>query len=263
VSAAAAVMLLVGAVAVLAPDNTPSALAEVHDAAAATADADTGRVQTTFTLDHQGTPDQGTLSGAFEAVYNGRDLGFSLGFDELPDEVGPEMLAELPAVDDIRLVDDVIYVEQGGQWMAIDTDGLLGSMVNRLVDPRTVLDTIQGLTETTEIGSAEIDGADTTHYRSVVDLADESLSQSGWMAFEGMAIEAEGEVTIDLYVDGDGVLRRFDLSGEVREPVEGGESGVFEVITTFTDIGADLQVEAPEGAVPFNPMDEMFEELDE
>jgi hypothetical protein len=264
VASAAAVLLLVGAVAVLAPDSTPSALAEVQGAAAATADADSGRIETTFTLRYEGMADgagggEGTLTGDFEAAYNGSDLGFSLRLGELPPEIGAEMVEGMPSVEDVRLVDDVIYVQQGGQWMAIDTDGLLGEMVARFVDPRTVLDTVQSLTETTEIGPAEIDGLDTTHYRSIVDLGDESLAQSGWLAFDGVGVEADGEVTIDLYVDGDGVLRRFDLSGDVRDPAGGG-SGTFEVTTAFTDIGADIRIEVPDGAVPFNPMEDLLQD---
>jgi len=262
VASAAAVLLLVGAVAVLAPDSTPSALAEVQGAAVATADADSGRIESTFTLDYEGLadaagPGEGTLTGDFEAAYNGSDLGFSLRLGELPPEIGAEMVEGMPSVEDVRLVDDVIYVQQGGQWMAIDTDGLLGEMVARFIDPRTVLDTVQSLTETTEIGPAEIDGLDTTHYRSMVDLGDEPLAQSGWLAFDGVGVEADGEVTIDLFVDGDGVLRRFDLTGDVRDPAGGG-SGTFEVTTAFTDIGGDIRIEAPQGAVPFNPMEDLL-----
>ena len=44
------VLLLVGGLLVFSPDSTPSAVATVHSAAAATAGADTGRISTTFAL---------------------------------------------------------------------------------------------------------------------------------------------------------------------------------------------------------------------
>lgn len=166
----------------------------------------------------------------------------------------------LPALDDIRLVDDVAYVQQGGQWLAVDTGGLLGDLVVRYVDPRTVLDTVQDLTETTEIGPVDVDGVATTQYQSVIDLGDETLAQSGWLAFDGMNAEVDGEVTVDLFVDEAGVLHRFDLSGDLASADGQDGSATFEVSTTFTDLGDDVSIEAPEGAEVFDPLAEAFED---
>ncbi len=262
VAVAAAVLLLVGAVTVLAPDNTPAAVAQVRAAAATTADADTGRITSTFEVTYDDAELSDAAGGTVEVTYAGGDLGLSVDVDQVPDELGADADEFLPALDDIRLVDDVAYVQQDGTWIAVDTGGLLGDVVVDLIDPRTVLDTVQGLTEATEVGPAEVGGVATTRYRSVIDLGDETLGQSGWLAFEGMDIDAEGEITIDLYVsdgaDGE-TLRRFDLSGDIQAPE--GEDGTasFEIVTLFTDLGADLTIEAPDGAIAFDPLAEAFE----
>lgn len=262
VAVAAAVLLLVGAVTVLSPDNTPAAVAEVRAAAATTADADTGRITSTFQLTYDDAELSDAAGGTVEVTYVGGDLGLSVDVDQVPDELGSEADEFLPALDDIRLVDDVAYVQQGGTWIAIDTGGLLGDIVVDLVDPRTVLDTVQELTEATEVGPAEIDGVATTQYRSVIDLGDETLGQSGWLAFDGMDVDADGEIAVDLYVsDGDDgeILRRFDLTGDIQAPEGEDGSATFEIVTLFTDLGADLTIEAPDGAVAFDPLADAFD----
>jgi hypothetical protein len=259
VGAAAAVLLLVGGLLVFAPDNTPSAVATVHSAASTTLEADTARITTDFTLAGSDGIDEGQVTGRFDAAYSDDDLSFSVDFSQFQFE-GPE---EGPTPDDIpiseaRLVDDILYAEMDGQWLAVDTEGLFGNIVNQFVDPRTVLETVQELSATTEIGPADIDGVATTHYQSIVDLGDETLSQSGWMAFEGVAVDAEGEVTIDLFVDENGVLRQLNLSGDVRDGENSAETGTFEVATHFYDIGADFTIEAPEGVEPIDALQGLF-----
>ncbi len=256
VGAAAAVLLLVGGLLVFSPDSTPSAVATVHSAAAATAGADTGRISTTFALQgrQEGTVER--FEGRVDASYAGSNVMLSLQVDEQPDDLG---LDELP-FSDARLVDDVLYVDGGDQWMAVDTEGFLGDLVGQFIDPRVVLETVQELTDATEVGSATIDGVATTHYQSIVDLGDETLAQSGWMAFEGVPIDAEGEVTVDLYVGADGVLNRLDLSGDVQDSGDSGDSGTFEVSMTFFDIGSDITIEAPADAVVVSPLEGMLQQ---
>ena len=61
----------------------------------------------------------------------------------------------------------------------------------------------------------------------------------------------------------DGVLRRFDIEGQIQAPEGETGQGTFEVSTTFSDLGADLTVEAPEGAVVFDPLADGFGQDDE
>jgi hypothetical protein len=255
-SAAAAVLLLVGGLLVFSPDNTPSAVAAVHSAAASTADADSARVTTTWVLDGTDGVDEQNIIGQFDAAYSGENMMFTVDIAEQNISEFPE---ELPVTEG-RLVDDVLYVDFDGQWFAIDTEGLIGETFADIVDPRVVLDTVQGLTETEEVGAVTIDGVETTHYQSVVDLGEESLVKSGWLAFDGLEVDTDGEVTIDLYVADDGVLRQFDLTGNIEDTTGTGESGTFDVSTRFYDIGADITVEAPADVETVDPLQGLFGE---
>lgn len=255
--AAAAVLVLFGGLLVFSPDNTPSAVATVRAAAAAAADADTGRIETTFTASGTDGEESGAVEGSFEASYAGSDIAFSVNVETTEGEAAE--LGELP-VNEVRLVDDVIYVNESDRWLAVDTDGLLGQMVTDFVDPRSVLETVQEITETTEVGSATIDGVETTQYQSVIDLADETLSESGWLGFEGAGIDADGEITVDLYVDNAGILRQFDIGGDLQDSGDTSGNGTFNVTTRFFDIGADITIEAPADVEVFDPLQGLFED---
>ncbi len=264
IATAAAVVLLVASVAVLAPRNTPSALAEVQSAAEAAASAETGRIEVTFAVSHTGSEIDERASGEIDVVFAGDDYAISMSLGEVTGMSGSEFDEIMPVIDDIRIVDDVFYIEEmEGQWIGIESGGMFGQMVGDEIDPRTTVDPIQDLSEAEEVGTVEIDGVETTHYRSVVDLGDESLSQSGWSGFEEIDVEVEGEMTIDIYVDGDGVLRGFDVTGDIRDPngVEG--AGTVELSTRLLDLGADLTVEVPEGAEIFDPFAELMEGLED
>lgn len=255
VSAAAAVLLMVGGLLVFAPSNTPSAVAAVHSAAAA-ADADTGRITTTLSVEGTHEGDEESHVGGFEVAYSGSDVAFSIDPGESTSSSGFDA-GDLP-LNEGRLVDDVLYFNDGDVWRSLDTDGLLGQMVADFVDPRTVLEKVQELTEVTEVGETTIDGETVTHYQSVVDLGDESLTQSGWLGFGAGELEGEGEgeITVDIYVGEDDILNRLDLTGEVEE---GTDSGTFEVTMLVTDVGSDITIEAPADAIAFDPLSMMGE----
>jgi hypothetical protein len=250
VAVAAAVIVLLGGVLVFAPDNAQPALATVHSAAAATADADTGRIVSTFSVDADDNESDESLSlnGSLDAAYAGSDIEVNVEASGLADNMPFD---ELP-LNRFRLVDDVIYLDMDGSWMSLDTNGLLGDVVADYVDPRSVLEQVEELTETTEVGSVDIDGQSTTHYQSVVDLADETVSESGWAGHEAFPVEAEGEVTVDLYVGDNDLLRRLEMSGDLADGGDG-ESGTFNLVMDFVDIGADITVEAPADAEEFDP----------
>lgn len=148
----------------------------------------------------------------------------------------------------------VRYENDGGQWFVIEAPSIFGSFLVEVADPRSVLTSVQKLLETDEVGPATIDGVATTQYRSQVDLGSESLGQAEWLAIEGLDIDAEGDVIIDLYVDGDQVLRRLFVTSDVRENRAGSGAATFGMMTSFFDLGADLSVEAPADASPLDQM---------
>lgn len=244
---AAAVVALVAGVLVLAPDNTTPALAAVQEAAEDTANADTGRATTTFSVEGGTETERESVGGQLDAVFAGQDLAVTV---EITDGIEEYQRSELDQIES-RLVDGVVYGrESGGEWIAIEAPEIVGDQLTQFIDPRSVLETVQSLIETEEVGSTTIDGVDTTQYQSIIDLGDDTLGQSGWLSgLEAqLDVDPDGLVTVDLYIDNDGNLRQIDITGDV-EATDSGETGdaTFSVSTVFSDIGSDLTVEAPEG----------------
>ncbi|MCP5031122.1 MAG: hypothetical protein GY939_04905 [Actinomycetia bacterium] len=249
--AAAAVMILVAGVATFLPDNTPRALAAVHSAAAATANSDSGQVAVTFWLDGTDGSYSEQIAGDVTATFSGADLALAVELSDQPTTVGDD----LPSSVETKLVDGKIYLNDGSQWYVIEAPAGLATTLIEFVDPRSVLTTVEELLETEEIGPTTTDGLATTHYRSVIDLDGETLNQARWLPIDAADIDAEGDVTVDLFVDEDGLLRQLSLSGDVREPRgEGAGNGEarFEVVISFSNLGADLTIEAPTDAVPLD-----------
>ncbi|MGI9616947.1 MAG: hypothetical protein ACR2QO_28785 [Acidimicrobiales bacterium] len=269
IAAIAAVFIAIVGFVVVSPNGTEPALASVQSAARATAEIESGRATTTFELEATDGDRSEMLSGEVQTEFSGTNVAASFSLDELAGELAEGNANFLPESVDVRLVDGVLYGYDGEQWFAVETGGTLGQSVVERVDPRSVLETVQDLVETTEVGAADIDGVETTHYQSVVDLADESLQESGWLPFDAADIEADGEMTIDLYVDADGLLRQLVVSGDAAATDGSNGSGTVLITSTFSDFGADITIEAPEaaefldpGMADFDFEDELEDELD-
>lgn len=249
---AAGAALLIGAVAALVPSNAEPALAVVQAAADDTAGAETGRVVTAFDVQGRHENEAGALAGTITTEFADDDLTVSIDIDESRStEIPAGEVAQLEQAR-TRLVAGVLYVTPDGiQWYGIQAPAMVSDGIARLTDTRTMLDQIETLVEVEEVGSATVNGTETTHYRSEVDLNDQSLAESGWLPGEGpVDVQAEGVMEIDLYVDDDGLMRRITLTGDVSptDPtIEG--AATFAVTTDFVDLGSDITIEAPEGAV--------------
>ncbi len=239
--AAAAATMLVGGIVVLAPKSSTPALAVVHQAADQTAADDSGRATTSFVIEGQHEEDGAQVAGSIETRYDDDDLAITLDIDQASPELEIGSLGEA----ETRMIDGVIYATGDGEdWMAFEAPAFLAGQVTEIVDPRSVLDTVRSLVGAEEIGSTTVDGVTVTQYRSVVDVGDETLRQSGWMAGleTQVDIDPDGEVTIDLYVDADGYLHRFDVIGDVQA---NGGTATFAIETVFDQLGEDQNIEAP------------------
>ncbi|MDH4278653.1 MAG: hypothetical protein OEZ14_03900 [Acidimicrobiia bacterium] len=253
---AAVAVLLVGAIAVFAPAGTQPALAVVQSAAQDTADARSGRVITVFDVVGREDADHEALSGSMTAAFADDDFAVTLDLDPSSTVMSETEAAEL-ANAETRLVDGRLYATTDGErWMAIEAPEILQSTLARLTDLRTILAQVEELVEVETVGSSQIDGLAVTHYRSEVDLADQTLAESGWLpgaqGTQGtpVDIDAQGLVTVDLYVDAEGLMRRIEVSGQA-EPVDDtiDASADFTVTTNFVDLDTDIVIEAPDPAL--------------
>ena len=201
-TAAAAVVALVAGFLVFSPDNTPTALAAVHQAAEATAETGSGQIDVSFSVDGTDGGESAQVAGLVMATFAGADLAVSVELTDAPTELtGP-----VPDSIESRLVDGTLYANDGTQWYSVEAPTVLSATLLDLVDPRSVLARVQELVATEEVGPTTVDGVATTHYRSTVDLGDASLAQAEWLPVAPGDIDAEGDITVDLFVDDDGLL---------------------------------------------------------
>ena len=261
---AAAVLLIAATFAVLAPSSTRPALATVKAAAQEVAVAESGRAITTFSLEGAMGAEQGSAAGQIELLFNGDDLAVTLDVDEIPEQLQGEG-AEFFTGIETRIVDGVLYVKGGPapDWIGLELPQLFLDQID-LVDPRTILETVQTLVETEEIGTDTIGGTEVTLYESTVDLTDPSLSTSGWLAGleTQLDLEADGTIVVTMAVDDSDQLRRIVVEGDVVAPDGEEGSASFTVSTDFTDLNGVDRIVAPEGVVT-NPMLEGFGESDD
>jgi hypothetical protein len=135
------------------------------------------------------------------------------------------------------------------RWVAIDLgeDGRLGQFGGfDRADPAQALAYLRAADDVEELGTEEVRGAETTHYRLTVDLreAAERLPDYSAVIEQSLATGGAAEVPTDVWVDEDGRVRRVRMVyGDV--PTAEGTSAEVTVTTELYDFGADVDVEPP------------------
>ncbi len=250
---AAVAVLVVGALVVLAPTGTQPALAVVQAAAQETADAQSGRVITEFDVVGREDAAQESLRGSMTAAFVDDDFAVSIDLDPSSTALSASETAEIGQAE-TRLVDGQLFATTDGeQWISVEAPEILQSSLARLTDLRSILAQVEDLVDVEVVRSTDLDGLAVTHYRGTVDLADQTLAESGWLPGAqgtGVDIDAQGLVTVDLYVDDSGLMRRIEVSGEA-EPIDDeiDASADFRLTTNFVDLGGDISIDAPDPSV--------------
>lgn len=248
---AVAIAVVAASVSFLLPNNTEPALAVVQAAASETQQATSGRVTTTFALDGSDGTDSAQVEAEFEVLFNNGDIAASVtSFSESTGEA--DDIGDIEEIE-LRLVDNVAYFKEGNQWTGVDAPTFVSDMViAEFADPTLVLEEVKKLTEVTEVGSETINGVETTHYQSTIDLSDGStFNAAGWLGqlASEASVEADGVVQIDLYVGSDGLLRLLEVTADLEPSDSTVEAAAqFTVSTLFSDLNTDIQIDAPEGA---------------
>ena len=135
-------------------------------------------------------------------------------------------------------------------WIRIDADaeGLEGLDVGSgTTDPSAFLDYLRGADEVEVVGTEQVNGVDTTHFRGILDLGDvveDAPAEARRDAREAIdQLEAElGDLTtgFDAWVDGDGTPRRvrFSFAPDTGE-------GSFEIEMEIVRIGGAVEITLP------------------
>jgi hypothetical protein len=253
------------------PAGTEGAAGALVSAAAETASAGSSRVAFTFTTrlppDVQQEPVTFTGEGAFD--YANRKGRVTYDFGELFASLG------LPAADDpVEAIFDgtVLYMKfpllsaflpDAKPWIKLDPATLgaeTGFDLSQLQqlgqsDPTQFLDYLRATSETVEqVGTEQVGGVDTTHYRGTIELdrvADQVPpdQQEQVRAALDKLIEQTGtaEIPVDVWVDGDGLVRRAELTytAEIQVPGSDPEQSESVVTMEFSDFGTAVEVEPP------------------
>jgi hypothetical protein len=243
-----------------------------------------GRVKVTMTVSGEGVPEgaAATLSGAFDnkarRSHHVMDFGKLISaLGAATGETAPPGLAEGLAQMEVVVDGDTTYVKSGffgalfggggaKPWIkftkgqegadSFSTDTLFGT---DFCEVSQVLTGVIGNVE--KVGTEDVDGTRTTHFRATVDLAKaaEAAGTSAEGLKELMGSVGTKEVPIEVWVDGDGVVRRvqlsfsdFDLTG-VAAGAAGGAGGAGEapkkVSATFridiTDVNKPVKIDLP------------------
>ena len=120
------------------PDNTSGAVAAVQNAAQATAEVETGRITTTFAVDGTDGTTSEQLAGELQATFADDDIAISVDLAERPAIAGDA----IPQAAESRLVDGMLYLNDGTGWYVIEAPEFLSRSVVEFADPRSVLSTI-------------------------------------------------------------------------------------------------------------------------
>jgi hypothetical protein len=222
-------------------------------AQAATKTADAGTVQT-------------TMSGKITALGQEVPLNAAGAFDLKHKRGHLDVTTNVPGKGDVKLEERldglVIYMRSdalssslpgGKHWIKLDLGKLgkqqgfnLGALqqLGGSTDPTQYLEYLKKAGDVKKIGSEDINGTPTTHYRATIDL--DKLAGSAGSA--GASVRQLEQLTgiktlpTDIWIDGQGRARRQSISYGTTRPVPA--SAQFTI--DYTNFGVPVDVQAPE-----------------
>jgi hypothetical protein len=261
------VALLVG---LAACGEAKSSLETVRGAAAATTDANTFRFSTSVSGDSEMVPDS-QAEGIFDVANRLASVTADAGQYGLPG------MGEIDIV--MTFADGfVIYMNMaalfeeapeelaGKQWVSMDL-GALAEMAGLELDfaqimqsssndPTSSLNYLRGATDVTEVGSEEVRGVDTTHYRATIDLQ-KALDESPEAARDALQplvdMYTDTTVQVEVWIDDDDRVRRYETTQDLSkielpegaEVPEGALEGTITIRQELHDFGVEADIEVP------------------
>ena len=122
-------------------------------------------------------------------------------------------------------------------------------------DPRRALDSLRPVTGEIEVvGTEQLRGVETTHYRALVDPAElakqaprEGLEAAQSLVDQLVAQSRLGEIPVDVWLDADGLVRKFLMAFTATQP---GSSETSEASMGFElwDYGSEIDIDVPPAA---------------
>jgi hypothetical protein len=248
---------------------SPSGASPIEQAANKTAKAGTFRVSYTVTVSAKGGTAGATLSkpvtltgqGAFNTKHSTGQ--FSLNLGALGAALGAATGGiSVPSTIDLVLLNNALYlhlpslaqqVSPGKEWLKFDVTKLpksatAGANVGQLakqIDPQQALAALRAAVSVHKVGSDQVRGVATTHYKAVVDLLKVVAAlPKAQQASSLKAIKQAGltKLPLDAWIDGSGFLRRLALSTQAKSS---GTTASVALMLDLYDYGAKIKVVAP------------------
>ena len=156
---------------------------------------------------------------------------------------------------ELILLDQIMYLKSADlgsadKWIKVDLsdpDSLFG-MIGKATDPEVMFKALESPKKLELIGTEEVDGVETNHYRITMDPQQYIDAMEFPAEMAGMLPD---ELVTEMWVDGDDLPRKFAQSLETPSP-NGGQPLSSTTEGTYSDFGTDVSIEAP-------PADEVTE----
>jgi hypothetical protein len=149
---------------------------------------------------------------------------------------------------ELILVDKAMYMKSpafgsGDKWLKIDLSdpNSLFGMIGKATDPEVMFKAMESPKKLELVGSEDVDGVATNHYRITMDPT-QYLKAMEFPA--AMADMLPQELVTDMWVDADNLPRKFSQTVEVKA-AGGGTPTTSTTEGTYGDFGADVEIEAP------------------
>jgi hypothetical protein len=233
--------------------------AAVAEAATKTAEAGSARVSFTGTM--EGVPG-GPFTFTGEGEFSDRQGRMTFDMSDLGAAAGGAFGGEMEMVMDGLLIymkfppDIASQLPGGKQWLRIDLAAAgdeLGIDFEELMqfqqtDPTQTLQYLRGASEDfEEVGSEEVRGVETTHYRGTVDLrkALEQIPAESREGFERvLELVGQTKMPFEVWIDDDGLARRM----KYEQPLpagQGSQDASMGLTMEMYDFGTEVDVEPP------------------
>ena len=158
---------------------------------------------------------------------------------------------------ELILIDQAMYLKSadlgtGDKWLKVDLSdpNSLFGMIGKATDPEVMFKAMEAPKKLELVGTEEVDGVETNHYRITLD----PTKYLEAMEFPpAMADMMPKELVTARWVDGDDLPRKFSQSLEVPA-MGGGKPTSTSSEGTYSDFGTDVEIEAP-------PADQVTEDM--
>lgn len=242
-----------------------AAVAAVRAAPDAAAEAGSGRFEMTMAFDSPEGAFEISAAGGFAGDQMSMEMDFGESFAAMAGAAGEELPPGFDEPMQIVVDGDIGYLRMPMLESFTGTTGWLSVTPEELgqagasfggtpgaTDPSQLLETLRGVSDDIEeVGTEEVRGVETTHLTATVDLqkAFDQLPAEQREQLEGQLGDIDAAVPVDVWIDGDSLVRRMEMDlTPIMGPAMGGAGGSATMRIEFFDYGEDVAIEVPDAS---------------